>query len=72
MIKALKVSSWIGGTITAIVIIMFAIGWIYQIPEKSLYVQIFKPLLIIWITAVMIWAGIYFSGIFSGKFDSLF
>jgi hypothetical protein len=71
MKRALKITSWIVGILTCIVVLMLVIAMVYDVPLGGLYEDIFKPILVIWVASVLAWLLIYVPGTFNGKFDNL-
>lgn len=58
------------GILTSITILMITVGGVYNIPLGTLYEDIFKPIFISCIFSILIWTGVYFLGVLTGKFDN--
>ena len=60
MKKLLEILLWILAVLTTTVLTMWFIGMSYNIPDKSLFVDIFKPIVIFWVFEVCITGIVYF------------
>jgi hypothetical protein len=59
MEKLLKVLLWILAVMTTIVPTMWFIGFEYDIPDQSLFVEIFKPAMIFWVFEMFVTGIVY-------------
>ena len=52
-----KIYSWFTGIFTALFILFVVIGWLYNIPDNTLYIRILRVATIVWVVDILTLVG---------------
>jgi hypothetical protein len=67
MRKIFKILTWAGSILFLIVCTMLTMGLVYNIPDNSLFSDIFKVLFVILIPTALVWVGVVIYGMFTDE-----
>lgn len=67
MRKIFKILTWAESILFLIICTMLTMGLVYNIPDNSLFSDIFKVLFVILIPTALVWVGVVIYGMFTDK-----